>query len=81
MRLLYQKSPQISPGALVDSTGNVEEHEVLVEVVEVPSILLVEVVGKFGLRVVLRGNALVIIHDSERIAVEDACENARRGNG
>ena len=49
----------------------IEEHEVLVEVVEVPGVLLVEVVGELSLRVPLSGDALVVVHHAESIAVED----------
>ena len=58
------------------NSGNVEVHEVLVEVVEVTSVLLVEVVGELSLGVPLSSNALIVVHDTESIAVEDATENA-----
>ena len=54
---------------------NVEEHKVLVEVVEVTSVLLVEVVGELCLRVVLRGDTLVVVHDTKGIAIENATKN------
>lgn len=60
---------------------NVEEHEVLVEIIEVPRILLVEVVGELGLRVVLGSNALVVVHDAQSVAVEDSANDSTDGLG
>ena len=64
-----------------DELCHVEEHEVLVEVVEVPRVLLVEIVGELSLRVVLSGNALVVVHDAEGIAVEDSADDSTDGLG
>jgi hypothetical protein len=41
-----------------------EYNEVFVEIIEVPSIPLVEVVGELSLRVVVRGHARVEVHDT-----------------
>ncbi len=60
---------------------DVEEHEVLIEVVEVPRILLVEVVGELGLCVVLGSNALVVVHDAESVTVEDSANDSTDGLG
>ena len=58
----------------------VEEHEVLVQVVEVPSVLLVEVVGKLGLRVILRGDTLIVVHDTEGITIKDTTKDTSDGH-
>ena len=58
------------------SLAQVEDDEVLVEVVEVPGVLLVEVVGELGLRVPLSGNTLVVVHDTEGVTIPDATEDA-----
>lgn len=56
--------------------GNEEHNEVLVEIVEVPSIHLVEVVGELGLSVPLGGDAPVEVHHTKGITVEDDAEDA-----
>ena len=60
------------------SLAQVEDDEVLVEVVEVPGVLLVEVVGELGLRVPLSGNTLVVVHDTKGVAVKDGAEDTGR---
>ena len=56
-----------------------EEQEVLVEVVEVASVPLIKIIGKLRLFNVVSGNAAVLGHDAESIAVEHDSENASHG--
>ena len=56
-----------------------ENHEVLVEVVEVAGIPLVEVVGELSLAVVVGGHAAVEVHDTQRVAVKDDAKDASAG--
>lgn len=55
---------------------NEEHDEVLVEVVKVPSVPLIEIIGEFGLAVVVGGHAGVLRHDAKGIAVEHYAQHA-----
>lgn len=60
-----------SPRCLRD----IEHEEVLVEVVEVTSVALVEVVGELSFGVVVRGDARVLAHDAKSVAIPDTTQN------
>lgn len=55
-----------------------ENHEVFVHVVEIPSVTLVEVIREVGLAVVVGVHSGVLAHNTERVSVPDAGENAGR---